>query len=74
MGFGDYLKGKILDAVPGDAARKVSTAIGGTQGDGHTTSGLDQAMQNHADKLHPVRKLRPGAEKYAFHPDSDYEQ
>lgn len=21
---------------------------------GHTTSGLDQAMQDHADKLHPV--------------------
>ena len=24
--------------------------------DGHTTSGLDRAMQAHADKHHPVRK------------------
>lgn len=24
-------------------------------GDGHTTSGMDQAMQSHADKLHPVK-------------------
>jgi hypothetical protein len=22
-------------------------------GDGHTTSGMDQAMQDHADKMHP---------------------
>lgn len=25
-------------------------------GDGHTTSGLDKAMQDHADKIHPARK------------------
>ncbi len=24
--------------------------------DGHTTSGMDRAMQAHADKHHPVRK------------------
>lgn len=24
-------------------------------GDGHTTSGMDRAMQDHADKLHPRR-------------------
>lgn len=26
--------------------------------DGHTTSGLDRAMQKHADKHHPVRRGR----------------
>lgn len=25
-------------------------------GDGHTTSGLDHAMQRHADREHPVRR------------------
>lgn len=44
------LKGALLSAVPGDAARKVGSALG----DGHTTSGLDAAMQTQANKLHPV--------------------
>lgn len=30
-------------------------------GDGHTTSGLDRAMQDHADRLHPVKGQRAGA-------------
>lgn len=25
-------------------------------GDGHTTAGMDQALQSHADKVHPVPK------------------
>lgn len=49
MGWGDSIKGAILDVVPGDAARKLSSAM-----DGHTTSGLDRAMQSHADQEHPV--------------------
>lgn len=34
---------------PGHAAQ-------GGKRDGHTTSGLDAAMQAHADKLHPVKR------------------
>lgn len=44
------LKDAILGVIPGDAARKVSSAMG----DGHTTSGLDSAMQAQANKLHPA--------------------
>ena len=25
-------------------------------GDGHTTSGMDHAMQKHADRMHPVKR------------------
>lgn len=48
-GFGDSVKNAILGAIPGDAARKISTAL--TPG---TTSGIDSAMQAHADQQHPV--------------------
>lgn len=67
--IGDYLNKKIMDAVPGDAARKVSTALSDANAraaadkakqkpatpasDGHTTSGLDRVMQTLADTLHP---------------------
>ena len=51
-GLGESLTNFILDRVPGDAARKTRDAM--SHGDGHTTSGLDQAMQDHADKVHPV--------------------
>lgn len=52
-GFGDTLKNAILDVVPGDAARKISNAL--TPG---TTSGIDSAMQAHADRQHPVGPTR----------------
>jgi hypothetical protein len=32
-------------------------------GDGHTTSGMDRAMQAHADKLHPVAGAQQGNSK-----------
>lgn len=31
--------------------------------DGHTTSGLDAAMQAHADKLHPVNSSGAGVQQ-----------
>lgn len=79
MGIGDTIKNAILGAVPGDAARKVSSAMtGATTG---TTSGLDAAMQQHADQQHPVGSpgnpnapgLNPKAAKYKLHLPSDYE-
>ena len=41
-----------------DSIMRGETAASGstTLGNGHTTSGLDQAMQQQADKLHPVGK------------------
>lgn len=51
--FADTIRNKVLDMVPGDAARKVNAALGG-KNDGHTTSGMDAAMQAHADQQHPV--------------------
>lgn len=71
MGMGDALRkgildatgvSKITDALPGPAApvkdpgnfpaRPKSTVVG-------TTSGLDAAMQAHADQQHPVAKRKP---------------
>ena len=53
-GFGDALTNFVLGRVPGDAARKSRDAMSGGRNDGHTTSGMDAAMQDHADKVHPV--------------------
>jgi len=39
-----------------DAIMSGSSPQSGSVGDGHTTSGLDRAMQNHANKLHPIRR------------------
>lgn len=33
---------------------KISAALSPAQGDGHTTSGIDSAMQAQANKLHPT--------------------
>lgn len=40
-----------------DAIMSGSAPVSGstTIGDGHTTSGLDSALQKHVDKIHPVR-------------------
>ncbi len=32
-----------------------SAPMSGSVGDGHTTSGMDSALQKHVDKIHPVR-------------------
>lgn len=50
------LKDWVLDnfAPP---AKPIAKAL--SQGDGHTTSGLDAAMQAHADKVHPVPSPPP---------------
>ena len=34
-------------------ATAITKALNGAN-DGHTTSGMDKAMQDHADKMHPV--------------------
>jgi len=65
--MGSWLQSKLLDMVPGNAARKVSAGLqnqpqpaaqpaAAPQPDGHTTSGLDYAMQQHADQIHPVNR------------------
>lgn len=68
MGFGDALRDKINDATGASAIGKALTpapAPKAQTGDfvrpnsmtaGHVTSGLDQAMRDHADKMHPVGK------------------
>lgn len=70
MGFGDTLRKGILDAT---GVSKITAAIPGPaapakdQGDfirpskttAGTTSGLDAAMQAHADEKHPVAKRKP---------------
>lgn len=65
-GFSDVLKNAILGAAPGDATNKVNAALGGNN-DGHTTSGMDAAMQAHANKVHPVSGItrrKDGSIKY----------
>lgn len=67
MGFGD----KIRDAISGAVgSTPVNTALASTQpkpaqtGDfprstrGHVTSGLDQAVRDHADEIHPVKPAK----------------
>lgn len=79
MGIGDSIKGAILDQIPGDAVRKITSALSGTTAG--TTSGLDAAMQAHADQQHPVGSpgnpnapgLNPKAAKYKLRLPSDYE-
>lgn len=46
------LRDSILGLIPGDAANKVSAAMNNATAG--TTSGLDKAMQAHADEKHPV--------------------
>lgn len=52
-GIGDTIRSAVMDMVPGNAANKINAAVGG-KNDGHTTSGMDAAMQAHADQQHPV--------------------
>lgn len=73
MGVGDSLRGVINNAT---GASAIGKALGGTpaskaqtgdfmrstRGNGHTTSGLDQAMQDHADKVHPVKPAATGGD------------
>ena len=71
-GLGDKIRGAITSLVP--PANPISKAL---SGDGHTTSGMDRAMQQHADKLHPapgragtVRKRADGS--VVLMGDADY--
>lgn len=66
MDIGGAIKGAILDMIPGDAARKIPNAMAGTTTG--TTSGLDAAMQAHANQVHP---LSPAAQKYKLRLPSD---
>lgn len=63
------LRDSILGLIPGDAANKVSAAMGKANATvntpGHVTSGLDQAMRDQADKEHP-------ASPPAFYPKPKY--
>lgn len=66
MGLGDKIRGMVSDTI---GSTPVNTALASTQpkpaqtGDfpkrpvtaGHVTSGLDQAMRDHADQIHPVK-------------------
>lgn len=72
---GDAIRNAALDVVPGDAARKIPAAMSGATAG--TTSGMDAAMQAHADKMHPVtsgptvfKKRSDGTPIYPN--DSDY--
>lgn len=56
MGLGDKIRGAISDAI---GATPVTKAL--TPNNGHTTSGLDAAMQAHADKVHPLLKRSDGS-------------
>lgn len=67
MGIGDTIRNaingatnatKVSDALSRPAAKEAQTGdfVRSTYGNGHTTSAMDQAMQDHADKLHPVTK------------------
>jgi hypothetical protein len=75
VGIADTLRNTIMGAVPGDAARKVSGAMAKANGTLGTTSGLDAAMQSHADDVHPVDRpavdpseLRRGADGSVIFP------
>lgn len=57
MGFGDALRDGILNAT---GLAPVKKAIDGATSPG-TTSGIDAAMQAHADQQHPVgAATKPG--------------
>lgn len=70
MGIGDSIRGAVSDAIGASSINKALTpapAPKAQTGDfprssaGHVTSGLDQAMRDHADKVHPVSKAEYGA-------------
>ncbi len=56
-GINDVVKG-VRDVTGASAITKALSGAGradaGGHNDGHTTSGMDKAMQDHADKMHPV--------------------
>jgi hypothetical protein len=72
MGFGDKIRGAITGAIGADPITTALTpkAQAAQTGDfprrpataGHVTSGLDQAMRDHADRVHPVEKPIMGAD------------
>jgi hypothetical protein len=64
-GFGDTIRNAIQNAT---GASSVTKALAG-----HTTSGLDAAMQQHADQVHPVKPLQKRADGTPIYPlDQDY--
>lgn len=68
-GIGSKIRDAIMGAVP--PANPINKALGGTTG---TTSGMDKAMQDHADQQHPVPsrvRRRPGGGVY-LPGDADY--
>lgn len=61
-GIGNRIREAIIGAVP--PANPIRKALGGTAG---TTSGMDKAMQDHADQQHPVPsrvRRKPGGGVY----------
>jgi hypothetical protein len=42
---------------------KINSALTG-KNDGHTTSGMDAAMQKHADEIHPVNGVGKSDQKF----------
>lgn len=64
MGFGDKIRDAINNATGANAIAKAMTPS-----DGHTTSGLDRAMQQHADQQHPVASPPPFPPKPKYNPN-----
>lgn len=71
MGLGDKIRGAITGSIGADPVTaaltpKVKAAQTGdfvrSSTAGHVTSGLDQAMRDHADREHPVAKPKMGAD------------
>lgn len=73
MGLGDKIRGAISGSVGADPVTAALTPKAtpapqsgdfprSTRGNGHVTSGLDQAMRDHADREHPVTKPAMGAD------------
>lgn len=58
----------IKDMVDKVVGSSPAPAVAKGLSDGHTTSGMDAAMQTHADKMHP---LSPAAQKYKLRLPSD---
>jgi hypothetical protein len=47
--------GNISPSTEAHIKSEARAELGKGKNDGHTTSGMDHAMQKHADKLHPVK-------------------
>ena len=55
MGLASGVNQRVKGASPLPAKIGAPRAPASNAGNGHTTSGLDRAMQAHADKLHPIK-------------------